>query len=140
GRFTGIQNDFVAFGTFKTQLGRFDPDINLKIDKAGNPSYSGKIETYNFDLGTLIDSKDLGRITVNANVKGSGDALANLNTKVSADIKNVDFKNYNYNNVTLNGTFAHKIASAKIKVDDKNIKLDLDGSMDINSDLPVYDF
>ncbi|MEO8886522.1 MAG: translocation/assembly module TamB domain-containing protein [Mucilaginibacter sp.] len=140
GRFTGVQNDFVAYGTFKTQLGRFDPDINLKIDKAGKPSYSGKILTYNFDLGTLIDSKDLGRITVNANVKGSGDALANLNARVSADIKNVDLKNYNYNNVTLNGTFAHKIASAKITVNDKNIKLNLDGSMDINPELPVYDF
>ncbi len=140
GRFTGVQNDFVAFGSFKTQLGRFDPDINLKIDKAGTPSYSGKIVTYNFDLGTLIDSKDIGRITANANVKGSGDALKNLNTKVSADIANVVFKNYNYNNVTLNGTFAHKIAAAKIKVNDKNIKLDLDGSMDLNPELPVYDF
>ena len=140
GRFTGVPNDFVAYGTFKTKLGRFDPDINLKIDKNGNPSYSGKIETYNFDLGTLIDSKDLGRITVNANVKGSGDALNNLNAKVSAVIKNVDFKNYNYDNVTLNGSFAHKIASAKIKVNDKNIKLDLDGNMDLNPELPIYDF
>ncbi len=140
GRFTGVPNDFVAYGTFKTKLGRFDPDINLKIDKAGNPSYSGKIETYNFDLGTLIESKDMGRITAKANVKGSGDALNNLNAKVNAVIKNVDFKNYSYDNVTLNGSFARKIASAKIKVNDQNIKLDLDGSMDLNPELPIYDF
>lgn len=140
GRFTGLQNDFVAYGVFKTKLGRFDPDINLKINKAGNPSYSGKINTYDFDLGSLIDSKDIGRITVNANVKGSGDDLNNLNTKVTASIKKIDFKNYNYSNVTLNGTFANKKAIAKIKVNDKNIKLDLDGSIDLKPALPVYAF
>ncbi len=140
GRFTGVQNDFVAYGVFKTKLGRFDPDINLKINKAGHPSYSGKINTYAFDLGSLIDSKDIGRITVNANVKGSGDDLNNLDTRVTASIKNIDFKNYNYRNVTLNGTFANKKAIAKIKVNDKNIKLDLDGSIDLKPELPVYAF
>jgi hypothetical protein len=130
----------VAYGIFKTKLGRFDPDINLKINKAGRPSYSGKINTYNFDLGTLIDNNDLGRITVNANVKGSGDDLNNLDTRVTASIKNIDFKNYNYSNVTLNGTFANKKAIAKIKVNDKNVKLDLDGSIDLKPALPVYAF
>lgn len=140
GRFTGVQNDFVAYGVFKTKLGRFDPDINLKINKAGRPSYSGKINTYDFDLGTLIDNNDIGRITVNANVKGSGDDLNNLDTRVTASIKNIDFKNYNYSNVTLNGTFANKKAIAKIRVNDKNIKLDLDGSIDLKPELPVYAF
>ena len=73
GRFTGLQNDFIAYGTFKTKLGRFDPDINLKIDKKGTPSYSGKIDTYAFDLGSLLDEETLGRTTLTANVKGSGD-------------------------------------------------------------------
>jgi hypothetical protein len=140
GRFTGVQNDFVAYGVFKTKLGRFDPDINLKINNAGQPSYSGKINTYNFDLGTLIDNNDLGRITVNANVKGSGDDLNSLNTQVTASIKNIDFKNYNYSNVTLNGKFANKKAIAKIKINDKNIKLDLDGSIDLKPELPIYAF
>lgn len=140
GRFTGVQNDFVAYGVFKTKLGRFDPDINLKINKAGTPSYSGKINTYNFDLGTLLENKDLGRVTANANVKGSGDDLNSLNTRVSAAIKNIDFKNYNYSNVTLNGTFANKKAVAKIKVNDKNIKLDLDGSINLKPALPLYAF
>ncbi|RZA03950.1 MAG: translocation/assembly module TamB [Sphingobacteriaceae bacterium] len=140
GRFTGVQNDFVAYGVFKTKLGRFDPDINLKINKAGHPSYSGKINTYDFDLGTLIDNKDLGRITVNANVNGSGDDLKSLDTRVTASIKNIDFKNYNYSNVTLNGTFANQKAVAKLKINDKNIKLNLDGSIDLKPELPLYDF
>lgn len=140
GRFTGLQNDFVAYGSFKTKLGRFDPDINLKISKSGMPAYSGKIDAYNFDLGSLIDESTIGRTTFNANVKGSGDALKNLDEKIDARIKYFSFKNYNYSNLAVNGTFAKKVAAATIAIDDKNIKLDLDGSMDLNPALPVYDF
>lgn len=140
GRFTGLQNDFVAYGTFKTALGRFDPDINLKISKAGTPSYSGKLDAYNFNLGSLIDNNTIGRTTFIASVNGSGDALKNINEKISARIKYFEFKNYAYNNLVVKGTFAKKIATAKITINDKNIKLDVNGSMDLNPTLPVYNF
>jgi hypothetical protein len=138
GRFTGLQNDFVAYGTFKTKLGRFDSDLNLKINKTGTPSYSGKITTYNFDLGTLIDESDLGRTTLTANVAGSGDELNDLTEKLDANIKNISFRGYNYSNVALNGTFIKKVANAKITIDDSNIKLNASGSIDLNPKLPAY--
>ncbi|MGZ3835595.1 MAG: translocation/assembly module TamB domain-containing protein, partial [Mucilaginibacter sp.] len=140
GRFTGLQNDFVAFGTFKTKLGRFDSDVNLKISKAGKPSYSGKIATYSFDLGTLLDESDLGRTTLVANVTGSGDDVKNLTEKLDASIRSINFKGYNYSNVSLNGTFIKKVANAKITINDDNIKLDASGSIDLNPKLPVYNF
>jgi len=140
GRFTGLQNDFVAYGTFKTKLGRFDSDLNLKINKAGKPSYSGKIATYNFDLGNLLDQSDLGRTTLVANVKGSGDGVKNLTEKLDANIKNISFKGYNYSNVALNGTFIKQVANAKITINDRNIKLDASGSIDLNPKLTVYNF
>jgi hypothetical protein len=140
GRFTGLQNDFVAYGTFKTKLGRFDSDLNLKINKAGKPSYSGKIAIYNFDLGNLLDQSDLGRTTLVANVKGSGDEVKNLTEKLDANIKNISFKGYNYSNVALNGTFIKQVANAKITINDSNIKLDASGSIDLNPKLTVYNF
>ena len=140
GRFTGLQNDFVAYGTFKTKLGSFDSDINLKINKAGTPSYSGKLNTNAFDLGELLDEPDLGRITMNANVKGSGDDLKTLNENVDAKISELTFKGYNYHNLALNGTFAKKIASGKLTINDKKIKLNGTGSVDLNPTLPVYAF
>ncbi|BAU52725.1 translocation/assembly module TamB domain-containing protein [Mucilaginibacter gotjawali] len=138
GRFTGFQNDFVAYGTFKTKLGRFDPDINLKINKAGIPSYSGKLDTYAFDFGSFLGQADLGRATLTANVKGSGDALKNLNATLNASAGLIDFKGYTYQNVTINGSFNKKTAIAKINIDDKNIKLDLNGSINLNPALPQY--
>jgi len=140
GRFTGLQDDFVAYGTFKTKLGRFDPDINLKINKAGIPSYSGKISTSNFDLGTLIDDNTIGRTTLTANVKGSGDELKNLAVKGDARIAYIGLKGYNYNNVVVNGSFVKKIVTGKVTVNDKNVKLNISGSVNMNPTLPIYDF
>jgi hypothetical protein len=140
GRFTGLPNDFVAFGTFKTKLGRFDPDINLKINKAGMPSYSGKLKTSNFDLGGLLDNKTLGRTTLSANVSGRGDDLKSLNVKGDARIAYIGFKGYNYTNVVTGGTFSNKIVKGKLSVNDKNIKLNLTGGVNLNPTLPVYNF
>jgi len=140
GRFTGLQNDFVAYGTFKTKLGRFDPDINLKINKGGVPSYSGKVDTYNFNLGDLIGVDDLGRTTLTADVSGSGDDLKNLNAKVSANVSDVVFKNYDYHMLTVNGTIAKEVAAAKVTIGDKNLDLNLNGTVDFNATLPAYDF
>ncbi|TWJ01422.1 uncharacterized protein DUF490 [Mucilaginibacter frigoritolerans] len=138
GRFTGLQNDFVAYGTFKTKLGRFDSDINLKIDKKGVPSYSGKLNTYAFDIGGLLDEQSLGRATLTANIKGSGDALKNLSENLNAQVQSAEFNGYNYQNLTINGTFNKKTADAKITINDKNVKLDLSGNVDLNPTLPVY--
>ena len=140
GRFTGLQNDFVAYGTFKTKLGRFDSDVNLKINKAGVPSYSGKLNTYAFDLGALIDQADIGRATLIANVKGSGDNLKNLTETLDAKVSAVEFKGYNYHDVTVNGNFIKKMLTAKVNINDENIKLDVNGNMNLNPSLPVYNF
>ncbi|WP_166091530.1 translocation/assembly module TamB domain-containing protein [Mucilaginibacter inviolabilis] len=139
GRFNGLQNDFVAYGIFKTGLGRFDTDINLKIDKKNIPSYSGKLNALNFDLGTLLDEKSLGRTTFNADIQGSGDELKNLTEKIDAHINNISYNNYTYNNLTINGSFVKKLANGHITINDKNVKLDLKGSVNLNHALPAYD-
>ncbi len=139
GRFTGLQNDFVAYGIFKTKLGRFDSDINLKIDKKGNPSYSGKLDAFNFDLGTLLDESSLGRTTFTSNIKGSGNDIKTLREQGDARIKYIDFNNYTYNNLTIKGSFIKKQANGHITINDKNVKLDLNGKVNLNPELPSYD-
>jgi hypothetical protein len=139
GRFTGLQNDFVAVGVFKTKLGRFDPDINFKMSGKGIPAYSGKISMSNFDLGALLSQTTLGRTTLAANFNGNGNTLKNLAAKVDARVSYIGVNGYNYNNAVLSGAFYKKNASAHLTINDKNINLDLNGKVDLNPKLPVYD-
>jgi hypothetical protein len=72
GRFTGFMNDFIAFGEIKTGLGRVVTDVNMKIDAQGYPTYKGIVKAYDFNLGELLGSSDLGRTSLVANIDGSG--------------------------------------------------------------------
>ena len=42
--------------------------------------------------------------------------------------------------MTVNGTFSKKVAAAKITVNDKNIQLILNGNINLNPAMPVYNF
>lgn len=140
GQFTGFQNDFIAYGEFKTQLGRFTSDINLKIGKDNVPSYTGKINTFDFDLARLLDQDILGRTTLSANVKGRGTDMKQLAEELDAKITYFDFKGYRYNNLTVNGTFLKKRFDGKVLINDHNINLNFAGNVDLNGKLPQFDF
>jgi hypothetical protein len=140
GKLSGTQNNFNTKGTFKTLLGRLDPDINLKFSAKGIPAYNGKLGITNFDLAKLLDNKTLGRTTLTAKVNGSGNALNNLNTTLNAKVKYIDFKGYQYQNLDVDGSFKNKVAKAKIKIADRNLKLNLNGNINLNPTLPQYEF
>jgi len=140
GSFTGFQNNFIAYGEFKTKLGRVVSDVNMKIDKQGVPSYSGNVKTYDFGIGPLINEKSLGKITAKLYVKGRGTEINTLSEKLSGDIDYIDFNNYRYRNVKIDGTFIKKYFDGSVKVNDKNLQLVFDGGVNLNPKLPEFNF
>ncbi|HEX8609006.1 MAG TPA: translocation/assembly module TamB domain-containing protein, partial [Pedobacter sp.] len=140
GSFTGFQNDFIAYGEFKTKIGRLVSDVNLKIDKQGIPSYSGNVKTYDFGIGPLINEKSLGNITAQLYIKGRGTQINTLSEELSGDIDYIDFNNYRYRNVKIDGTFVKKYFDGSVKVNDKNLQLVFDGGVNLNPKLPVFNF
>ncbi len=140
GRFTGFTNDFIAFGEIKTRLGRVVTDVNMKINAKGHPTYTGVVKAYDFNLGELLDKKDLGRTTLIANINGSGFKINSLQERLKSDIKYFDYKGYRYSNINVNGSFINKLFQGIIKVNDRNVKLDFDGSIDLNPKLPIFNF
>lgn len=140
GTFTGFQNDFIAYGEFKTKLGRVVSDVNMKIDKAGLPSYSGSVKTYDFNLGDLLDENSLGRVTSAVNIKGYGTEINKLKEDIDGDIQYIDFNNYRYSNVKINGIFDKKYFDGSLKINDKNVQLVFDGGVNLNPALPVFNF
>ncbi|OKS88210.1 translocation/assembly module TamB domain-containing protein [Mucilaginibacter polytrichastri] len=138
GELNGLSDNFVTKGTFKTKLGRFAPDVRLVFNKI--PAYIGKVTLYDFDLGTMLDNTSLGRTSLTANVDGSGDELKNLKIKTDAKIAYLDFNKYHYSNLTVKGSFINDLANGKITVNDRNLKLNLQGSVNLKPKLPAYQF
>lgn len=140
GSFTGFQNDFIAYGEFKTKLGRIVSDVNMKIDKNDVPSYTGNVKSYDFNIGDLLDEKSLGRISSSLYVKGRGTELKDLTEKINGDVDYIDFNGYRYHNVKIDGTFDKKYFDGKLSINDRNVKLVFDGGVNLNPKLPVFNF
>ncbi|HEY0175664.1 MAG TPA: translocation/assembly module TamB domain-containing protein [Pedobacter sp.] len=140
GNFTGFENDFIAFGEFKTKLGRVVSDVNMKINAKGVPSYSGNVKTDDFNLGNLIGEESLGKLTAAVYIKGKGTEINSLTEQVNGDIKYIDFNDYRYSNIKIDGTFDKKYFDGNLKINDKNVQLDFDGSVNLNPKLPAFKF
>ncbi len=140
GQFTGFFNDFVAYGDFKTKLGQIRSDVNMKIDSRNIPSYSGKVQAIDFNLGKLIDEESIGRTSFVSNINGRGFELDRLTEKLDVKASYFEFNNYAYRNITVNGNINQQVFDGILHIDDKNIKLDFNGKANLNPNLPEYNF
>ncbi len=139
GSFTGFVQDFVTFGTISTNLGTLTTDLNMKLPARQDPVYSGNIATDNFMLGEFLDDKDLGAISLTGTVKGKGFTDKSLNTMLDGTIRFADYKNYRYNNITVNGKLDKKLFEGFSSIRDENLHLDLKGIIDFNGPSPRFD-
>lgn len=140
GNFKGFTNNFIAYGEFKTKLGRLKSDVNLKIDKTGIPSYVGKVQTFDFDIGQLLNQKSLGKTSLKASVNGHGYEIKKLRETLLATVDYIDFNNYRYHNVTIDGQFKQQRFIGKIGINDKNLALNFNGNVNLNPQLPEFKF
>lgn len=133
GNFTGFINDFVAFGNINTNLGNLTADLNMKLPEAGQPSYSGKLNTNGFNLGQFLNDPKLGMISINGAIKGRSFDINKLETNFKGQIKKLDYAAYQYQNISINGDFKNKLFKGKASIDDPNLKISrLDGELSLS--------
>ena len=133
GNFTGFLNDFVTFGTIATNLGVVTADLNMKLPKNATPSYSGRLVTNDFKLGQFLNNPQVGSISLNGNVVGSGFALNELNANFDGSIRQMEFNGYGYQNLGIKGDFHKNLFTGHLTVDDPNLKIkSLDGTLSLS--------
>ncbi len=131
GKFAGFFHDFVADGTLISDIGTASMDMRLDLKPGRDKAiYSGNLSMTDFDLGALSGNEDLGNITFSSNVKeGSGLSGNTANAELKATIEQFNFKNYNYENITLNGGLDRASFIGTLIIHDDNIDLVFDGTI-----------
>lgn len=141
GTFNGFYNDFVAYGNATSAIGYVSSDLNLKIgNQDRQTSYKGSLRLFDVDMGQLWSVPQLGKVSMKAGLEGKGFELKNINANIEADISAIEFKNYRYNDIDLNGHFEKKMFTGEILAADKHLDLDFEGSIDFNGDRPLFNF
>lgn len=142
GNFTGFPKSFVAYGNFKTDLGKLSSDIKIDFTNGEtSATYSGYLKTDGFDLGEFVNEAPLlQNIALDAKVEGTGLTIETIDAEVVGKINTIQFNNYTYKNIEVDGNYAGKLFSGFAKIREENIELDFDGSVDFKGDVPKMDF
>jgi hypothetical protein len=134
---TSLDADFLM----DTDLGMVQSQIEMdNIDFIDKASYKGKVVLEDFDIGTLLERKDLGKVTLDIDIDGIGFNEKYLNTAINGDVTKIDFNNYTYNNIVLNGNLKAPNYKGQISVNDPNLTMNFDGLLDLSKKDDKYDF
>lgn len=116
--------------TLNAEVGKMELDLQKKQD-----NLSCVVKTDKFDLGRVIENKHLGIIQGEVRLDG----VIKKDLHANAKIQRIDYKDYTYQNIHLNGIVLHNIFDGKISADDPNIKIDADGQIGFNDKLKLAD-
>lgn len=140
GNFAGFINDFVTYGTLQTGLGPVKADVNMKLQQASYPVYSGTVSSTGFNLGPLLKDSSMGAISFNATLKGAGFQPQSGNVVLDARIHYVDYNKYRFQNITLDGELNKKIFDGSFIINDSNAHFNLNGLIDFTKKVPEFNF
>jgi len=129
--FSGYLHFFTANGNFRTGIGNIIGRLNFKSEK-GLPTFSGRIETRNLDLGVLMEDRNrFQKVTMTGRVKGTGLTLETLLLEVDADIRSAGVNGYNYANIKTDATYGRDLFRGKITINDPHLKGEARGVLDV---------
>ncbi|MEO1713587.1 MAG: hypothetical protein AAFU60_09670, partial [Bacteroidota bacterium] len=142
GEFAGFFTDFVANGTLRTALGRADMDMRMNLRRGRDLArYSGNLSLASFDLQTWTENPDLGTISFRSKVlDGVGLTASTANARLEAKIDSFFFRNYQYQNLEIEGRLNQNLFNGIFSISDDNIAFNFDGAIDFTSNEPLFDF
>src|SRR5690606_22011405 len=130
----------VTFGTLQTNLGTVRSDVNMKLPVGQEPVYSGTVSTSDFKLGEFIDDPQIGAISMNGSLKGRGFKEETRSAQFDGKINYLDFRDYRYTNIELNGTLEKKRFDGIASIVDPEVEFTMNGLIDFNRDVPLFNF
>ncbi len=125
----------------RTELGEIYADLNLNdIKEIDAASYNGKLQLSEFDLGTFIQNRDVGRVNTNLIIEGEGFKIDNIRSNIAGTFDGFEYNNYNYQDLEVLGLVENKIFSGQLKANDNHLVLDFEGLVDFSEKENIYDF
>lgn len=141
GNFVGTTSNFKTKGLLESELGKLDMDVSMLLqDNSAKSSYSGSVKAKDFNLGKLIDQQNiLGNLTLAGKIEGKGFSWNDAVLKFDGDVNQIDFNQYQYKNIYVNGQLAKKLFEGRVAVKDTNLIFDLFGKVDFRNNKDQID-
>ena len=124
-----------------TSLGFVKSNLNISdVNNIDTAAYKGNIVFEDFNIGAFLEDPKLGNISSDLDVNGVGFKKENLSSQLKGDVYSIDYNNYNYQNIIVNGEYKKSVFNGNLKIDDENIKMEFNGLADLSKDITTLDF
>jgi hypothetical protein len=145
-----LPNTIAAVGRFKGSMSNFNTGFDIRTDMGsakllatmrgskGRESYNANLNLNNFNLGRLLKQQDkIGRVTLKANVNGTGLDPKKLSAKLNGQIVEATYNKYTYRDLLISGQYAGQKLNLKSKMADTNANFELTAFADISGKYPA---
>ena len=137
GNFKGSMTDFNTNFNIQTDMGNAVIVAGMKGPK-GRESYKANVSLNNFNVGRLLKQQaTIGRVTVKADVVGTGLDPKKINAKFNANVISAVYNKYNYRNLKMSGSYANQLVKIKGNMPDSNANFDLDAQINLTGKYPA---
>ena len=141
GEATVTENSVKTKANLNTDIGSCYADLELtNFNDIDDAAYRGFVSLIDFDLGSLVESKQLGTTTLDFNVEGKGLGQDNLNTEVIGEVYTINFNSYDYKNLKVSGLLKEQLFDGSILSNDENLKFNFKGLADFGEDRNNFNF
>ncbi len=141
GKFSGFIDNLVAYGEFSTDIGKLKTDIGIKVTEDNKLVYSGFLNTTSLNIGKIFKSEqNLNNVTMGISIQGYRTVDKHFNAYINGTIDSIDYNNYKYEKIVLNGLLSNKRFNGKFSLNDPNAQVEFNGKMDFNDEIPEFDF
>ena len=137
GKFKGSMSDFNTGFNINTDMGSAKLLAAMKGPK-GKERYTANLNLNNFNVGRLMKMQpQLGRITVKANLSGTGLDAKTAAAKINADVVSAYYNKYTFKHLLLSGTYAAQKMDIKSSMADSNANFALTAFVNMAGKYPA---
>jgi translocation and assembly module TamB len=138
GDFKGTMKTPDVQAVLNSSAGRVAVDAKMNLNSSVKENYTGKLNIQNFQLGYVLGDSAIGRLDMNASVKGTGLKLNELDAVVDVMVNHIEYNKYDYRDVKLNGSVKNYFFSGAASMEDKNLDIHLKGDLNYTDSIPDY--
>ena len=121
--------------------GSFQSDIYINVaDSLEAPVYDGNITLSHFNLAPFVRKYNFQKVNAEISVNGKGFDLLSFDTEIHGKINSIGIRDYNYQNIVLDGRLQPNYFKGEAVVADQNLEVDFSGEIDFSKEKPVMDF
>ena len=140
GNVSGYLRQLTTYGMITSDAGTIQGNVTMHKANGHSPrSYSGKIKSETFNLGTLLGNEQTwGNTTFDIELKGFRYQNGNAQSYIKGVVSSLMYKQYEYHNIQLDGQYAPGGFNGKIALNDANGNIEINGHVATRQQTPDF--